>query len=288
MQIMSSMASQEFDERPYESDQVKAARAKLQGHASNRIHFKPLGRYGMQKTIIEQMADYYALHHQLDVNVPRLAGVLNAHTPWPSNGTTEELDKLVVAAALHEVYPEDWEQKLQATLNRYHPEAAHKRHYIQNKKYVPEVAADATFDMVDGKTLPEAVLMLLHRDMRGRLEDGGIGVPGAVHNVSEYSVSMGQAAEILRRLNPAFPLEFKNEPNDMIDLGKMDRARTWPTAQDVESTIGLIGEFRERPLEKSIREAYRRVVEHFRGEKLAAMESIAVEARVRGAGAIAH
>lgn len=262
VQMMSSMASQEFDERMHDSDAVKTAKKALRENASNSLHAVPDGLYGLQKSALEMSAQMYALHYDLDVSMPRLAGVLNAHTPWPSNGTTEELDKLIVAAAAHEVYGDRWEGKMRTLIGE---EALKNGHYLRDGKYVPEVSADATFDMVDGRTLPQAVVLLLHKDLRGQ---GGINVPGAVHNVSEYSVSMEYAVDVLHQLNPAFPVVFATDTKTGLDQGKMTRARIWPASQDTKSTEYLIGDFKQYSAAQSIGDSYRRVVEELRRREL--------------------
>src|SRR5690606_36568012 len=111
VQMMSSMASQEFDPRQHDSDEHIDIRRRLQQNASPSMISMPDRQYGMQQAALESTANYYSHYRDLDVNVPRLAGVLNAHLPWPSDGTTEELDKLIVAAAIQKVYGDEWEEK---------------------------------------------------------------------------------------------------------------------------------------------------------------------------------
>jgi nucleoside-diphosphate-sugar epimerase len=262
--MMSSMAAQEFSPHPDDTDEIKKMRAALQEEASTSLVSIPKGSYGRAKLAMELQA---SLYHDLGLGVviPRLAGVLNAHTPWPSNGTTEELDKLVVAAAIHKVYGEKWQDELQKRLQKYHPEAATKGHYIKDGAYVPEVSADATFDMVDGKTLPEAVLMTMHRDLhKNKFEP--------IVNVSEYTISMGQAAEILKSLDSQLPVKFAASEEQGLDAGKMKRAKDWSASQNTTTTKKIIGEFQERPALSSIRDAYNNAVSALRAERMAEMD----------------
>lgn len=257
LQMMSSMASQEFGESAFDSRAVARIKKELQRSAGNRLHAIPIGQYAQQKTIIERLGDYYSSYQDIDVSIPRLAGVLNCHLDWPSNGTTEELDKLVIAAAVHAVYGAKWEKEMRRRIGRRDQELLDKGHYLRDGNYVPEVSANTVFDMIDGKTLPEVVLLLLHTNLRPGKKNRGIGV---VHNVSEYSVSMRAAAKIVKQLNPDFPLRFATNVKNGLDEGKETRARLWPTSQDTRSTEALIGKFKEHNAEESIRENYRRVV----------------------------
>lgn len=261
LMMMSSMAAQEFKPRADDTDDIKKMRELLQKQASTSLISVPSGDYGLAKLAMEMHAQIYN-KLGLDVYIPRLAGVLNAHTPWPSNGTTEELDKLVVAAAVHEVYGDKWQEKLGELIQKHHPEAAKKGHYIIDGQYVPEVSKDATFDMIDGKTLPEAVLMAMHRNLRK-------GEVGPVLNVSEYTISMREAAGIIHQLNENFPVKFAVSEAEGLDAGKEKRAADWPSGQNTQVTEQVIGKYKQRPAEKSIRDAYDRVKNALMQERMA-------------------
>lgn len=272
LMMMSSMAAQEHDPRYLDTEEVKEMRDKLHGDASTTLISVPNSAYGLSKLAMEANARQFnnMKDSQLNVVIPRLAGVLNAHTPWPSNGTTEELDKLVVAAAVHKVYGDQWEAKMQELLQQYHPEAVKNGHYMKNGKYVPEVPADTAFDMVDGKTLPEAVLLLMHENLQSQHD---IGEPGPVHNVSEYSVSMGDAARILGKLDEGFPVEFATKEKDGWDMDKVTRAKMWPAKQNTATTENLIGNFKERGAEKSIKAAFDNAVAALREQRTQEMQT---------------
>jgi len=277
LQMMSSMAAQEFDNRRDDTPEMREIRKTLQNSASTSIVSVPDGSYGLSKLAQETAARMFSLmpDTELDISIPRLAGVLNAHTPWPSNGTTEELDKLIVAAAMQEVYPENWQEKLAALIG---PDGLKNGHYLRDGKYIPEVEAKAVFDMVDGKTLPEAVLMLMHQNLRGQ---HGVAEPGPVHNVSEYSVSMQEAADVLKKLNPHFTVEFATSTENGLDRGKVTRSKIWPASQNTKSTENLIGDFKQYTAEQSISENYKRVVAALKQKRASEM---AVTPSARAAG----
>lgn len=283
--MMSSMAIQEFDQRRFDSQQEKEAMKLLKANASPTLVRKGLGAYAIHKSILEDEARLQSLVFNKNVVIPRLAGVLNCHVPFPSDGTTEAADRAIVVAAMQEVYPEDWEQRVRKLIE---PVYLEKGQYLKDGYYVPEVPADTKFDMVDGKTLAEASLMLLHQDLRGQHD---IAAPGPVHCVSEYSLSMRQVYDVLHDINPNLKMKFAAETTDFskpladgLDRGKTSRAACWPTGQSVDSTVGLIGEFRrgydpeksreenDRAIaDRSIRENYGRVVEQLRAQRQAEM-----------------
>jgi len=278
VQIMSSMASQEFGAQPGDSAQEIAAKQALQGNSSTKTLSKAKSRYGQQKGAIEELARYYVAQRKLDISIPCLAGVLNAHTPWPSNGTTEELDKMVVAAALHKVYSEEWEIKLRQLIieqdKENGPKMLEKGHYIHDGKYIPEVTGDTEFAMIDGQSLAEAVLLLLHKDSRES---------APVQNVYEYTSRMMDAASELKKLNPGFPVEFATEERNLpkagiiepphlmecVDGGKMQRAKDWAHGMDTTETEKIIGNFKRFDEKTSIREQYSRAVDFFKAKQLA-------------------
>jgi nucleoside-diphosphate-sugar epimerase len=294
LQIMSSMASQEFGPEPDDSPDIVSAKERLQQNSSTKARFPAKGKYGRQKSSIEVDADYYASQMGMDVSIPCLAGVLNAHTPWPSNGTTEELDKMVVAAALHKVYGAQWEAKLREFIIQRDGDDGKKAldagHYIRNGVYVPEVTGDTKFAMIDGETLAEAVLMLLHQDSRK---------VGPVQNVYEYTARMMDAASALKSpgLNPDFPVDFavpqrhlpiaaKTEPAhmmDVVDSGKMHRAKIWAHGMDTSITESIIGNFKRLDAEQSIKSKYDAAVKAFQEMKLKE-SSIAVAPQAVGGG----
>jgi nucleoside-diphosphate-sugar epimerase len=247
VQIMSSMAAQEFDAKPGDSAEVVAIKKTLQKQAATSLLARPDSRYGLQKLGMEIVAELYSRHYGLDVSVPRLAGVTNCHLPWPSDGTTEELDKLVVACAEHAVYGE---------------QAPH----LKGGKYFPEVPADTTFDMVDCRTLMPVVFMMLHEDLRPSGRNLGV-----VHNISEYTVSMGEAAAILKEAHPAFPVEFSPEA---VDPGKAKHARIWATSQDTRSTEQLIGGFKQYSARQSILDHFERVKLELQNDSVSAAKAV--------------
>jgi hypothetical protein len=285
LQIMSSMASQEFGPEPGDSDAVISGKKSLQESSSTQARFPAQSQYGQQKSCIETDAVYYSSKRGLDINIPCLAGVLNAHTPWPSNGTTEELDKMVVAAALHKVYGEQWEAKLRELIiaqdKENGPKALDKGHYLhkitgaegkQKTVYVPEVTGDTKFAMVDGRTLAETVLMLLHKDLKKA---------GPVQNVYEYTSRVMDAASALKELNPHFPIELPAQERHLVragitdpahlmecvDEGKMKRASIWAHGMDTSITESVIDRFKQFQAKDSIRGQYERAVEAFTAMK---------------------
>lgn len=295
VQVMSSMASQEFMPEPDDGADVVAAKQTLQSNSSTKARFPAKSKYGRQKGSIEMDADYFVSQRGLDISVPCLAGVLNAHTPWPSDGTTEELDKMIVAAALHKVYGDEWEAKLRELIIAQDPkniEKLNKGHYIHDGKYVPEVTGDTKFAMIDGRTLAETVLLLLHHDSRKS---------GPVQNVYEYTSTMSNAGMILKELNPDFPLEFAQMERDLsrmpagivepatlmecVDEGKMKRAQFWAHGMDTSITESVIGKFKSFNEKQSIRDQYNRAVEFFKTMRESEM-SVTPAAREAGPAAV--
>ena len=249
LQIMSSIAAHESSADPYDSDATKAARKHSGDNASPGLTSAPRASYGQAKRAIETLADYYSTQCGLDVQAPRLAGVLNCHLPWPSDGTTEELDKMIVAAAYKKVYGDD----LPAGIGK----------HFENGNYVPQVSGDATFNMIDGDILPKAVIAMLHKDLRKR---------GATHNIAGYSVSMQDAANILREMDGHFQVTFDAAH---YDAGKMERAGIWPRKSQTDSTEALIGSLIDSngaqnadPARESITRQYDKVVKQLRMQKL--------------------
>ncbi|MFW0777026.1 MAG: NAD-dependent epimerase/dehydratase family protein [Rickettsiales bacterium] len=280
VQMMSSMAVQEFDPRQHDSEEVRKAKKILQQNAPSSVLSVPTSQYGLSKASIEMSAREFSFHYDQDVCVPRLAGVLNAHTPWPSNGTTEELDKLIVAAAMQKVYGDKWQAKMREAIIKRDEEdgktVLEKGHYIRDNAYVPEVSADTQFDMVDGKTLAEAAILLLHKDYRaqgGQLGEGKVQHTDPVQNVSEYQVTMEQAADILKQLNPDFKVGFATSYQEGLDMEKMQNAQIWPAKQDTTSTEALIGNFKQMTAEKSITEAYNRAVAALKQQQMDEMDT---------------
>ena len=259
--MMSSMAIQEFDERELDTPEEIAIMKQLQKDSFPNIIRRGLGTYALQKGILEDASILQVLTFNKNTLIPRLAGDLNCHTPWPSDGTTEELDKMIVACAMQKAYPKDWEDRLRALIDPKHLAAGL---YLRGSSYVPAVPADATFDMVDSKTLPEAVVLLLHQDVRAR---SGAPAIGPIHNVSEYTVSMQEAYDILKTLHPEMKIHFAADTVDLtkkivpgLDRGKTERARYWSNSQNTKSTEALIGNFKQYDAKRSVIENYERVL----------------------------
>ncbi len=265
---MSSIAAQEFDEELFEPDKVTRVKKRLHHSAPTHVHSPAKSSYGQAKTAIEADSRYYTQNHRIQAFAPRLAGVLNCHYPNLANGTTEELDSLVIAAAVQAVYKDKWEDKMHEILARHHGESLQKGHYLKDGKYVPEVSADTAFDMVDGQTLAKAALLILHQDISPK---EGAKTPDPVQNVSEYVVSMKDAVRILKGLNREFKVDFVATEIGGLDAGKMHRAKIWPRSQNTAATKGLIGPFKEYDPQTSIAESYRNVVKALQAEKEASM-----------------
>lgn len=273
---MSSIATEEFDRRRFDTDSATASKHALQADSPADIRVAARGSYGEAKGVWETAACYYTDHsatfgNPIQVFSPRLGGVLTAHHKAFANGTTEEVDGLVIAAAVHAVYKDDpnpkrWQEKLCEILAYQHKGGLDAGHYLVDGKYVPEVDGKARFDMIDGQTLARAVLLIFHKDISPK---PGIDTPNAVQAVSEYSISMEETVRILKGLNPDFPVRFadpEKEPH-LLDRGKMRRAKIWPHKQDTTATEALIGPFKEYGAERSIKEAYQRVVAALKREK---------------------
>ena len=266
--VPSSIAIQEFDERIDDSKMVKRVLGMLKKTASTRIIARAQGAYGLAKEALEVEACMHVGIFEKNAMIPRLAGVLNCHTPWPSDGTTEELDKMIVAAAMQEAYPHDWEQKLRKELEAKDAEQGTsylaQGQYLRGGNYVPAVPATAKFDMIDSKTLPEALLLLLHQDFRPYETPNGLVGPGPVHNISEYSVSMHDAAQIIRAIHEGRGIKtciaFATEVGAGLDRGKTESANDWSQSQDTRSTEYAIGKFKQFSAKRSISENYHRVV----------------------------
>jgi hypothetical protein len=259
--MMSSMALQEFDNREHDTQEEIAMVRQLQKNASPSIIRRGLGTYALQKGILEDASILQVLTFNKNTLIPRLAGDLNCHTPWPSDGTTEELDKMIVACAMQKAYPKDWEDKLRPLIDPKHLAAGL---YLRGSSYVPAVPADAMFDMVDSKTLPEAVVLLLHQDVRAR---SGAPAIGPIHTISEYTVSMQEAYDILKVHYPEMKIHFAAETVDLskklpagLDRGKTERAYFWSHSQNTASTEALIGNFKQYNAKRSVTENYQRVL----------------------------
>src|SRR5262249_3742946 len=153
---------------------------------------------GGQKMALEMVAQHLSRHFGYDICIPRLAGVLSCTLPEPANGTTERLDWAVICAAAYAVYGNSDENPFKDRFNK-------------DGKYVPELTADANFALIDGSTLPPAVLSLLHQDLRSH--HGPKSGPGPVHNFTEYTVTMGQAMDMLKeevgKHKPGFDVAWK-------------------------------------------------------------------------------
>ncbi len=263
---MSSIAAQEFDKRLYESEEAQEARTELQKKAPTGAHFAARASYGQSKTAIEADSRYYTAHRGIQAHAPRLAGVLTCHHKDFADGTTEELDGLIIAAAVQEVYKDKWQEKMRKILGKQHQQSLDKGHYLVDDKYVPEVGEKATFDMIDGGSLAKVAMLILHKDISPNKAPE---TPDPVQNVSEYSVSMEDAVSILKELNPDFAVQFATSVDDGLNPGKVKRAKIWPKEQDTAATEGLIGPFKEFDARRSITESYRRLVRELQAERLA-------------------
>ncbi len=252
--VMSSIARNEFRPELAEDEAISDLIGGSKDSYPDNITYNAQSLYGATKDAMVVIARMLSKHFGLQVVVSELSGVLATKTPWPSDGTTEEVDKLIVACAAYAVFGDKWTQILADKVGT-NPNG--ETRYIRGGYYVPEVTADAKFSMVDSDTLVSAVIKLLHVDTRQAGYD-------PLFPVAEYQVSMNEAMEILRKKVPGFPIKFPNGVEDGANPGKCERARVWGNPA-VERTVDAIREFRQYNAEDSILKAFNRAKEYFQG-----------------------
>jgi nucleoside-diphosphate-sugar epimerase len=247
----SSIAAVETHARAYDPPEVVQLREGIRALSSPTITSYPDGSYGEGKLTAESIAGYLTRHGDIQIDTTRYSGILTVK-PWPSDGTTEELDKLICAAAYHAVYGTD---------------APHVRDgkpiFRSDGAYVPAVTEDVIFNMTDTRTLAAASIHLEHKNKKGK---EGL---GSVHYISEYEVGMGEALATLQKLNPEFNVYFPKNEEEGLNNNKVDRLKKmWPEKCDTRTTEALIGKFKNYTAEQSITDHYNRVVALLREQKI--------------------
>lgn len=157
----------------------------------------------------------------------------------PADGTTEELDKMVVAAART---------------------AATNTPTI----YSPQVPPEATFPMIDARSLATALLVYLHA---GHLQKDF----NSCLSFAEHSANVGKVAELLQQISPTFKVKF--DPQH-YDAGKKHRSEIWPTGVDTYHTENLLGLKPEYTWDQSVKDHFWRCVEEIRLRETAPTSSL--------------
>ncbi len=198
--------------------------------------------YGDAKRALEADSQYYSNNNGLQALCLRYGGVLACKEP-PSDGTTEEIDRMVVAAA------------------EFKAKNGEKLHYSDNGVYHPLIPPEATFPMIDGRSVGLETMRYLHADpkkIRGH---------EAHYHLAEYSASMGAVTNLLTRLAPGFEVKYPAD-RSKYDQDKLNFTEDWP--QKVDTVPSREAWEMQQPITmaQSVQYHFDRLVEHFRRQQL--------------------
>ncbi|MCP5361805.1 MAG: NAD-dependent epimerase/dehydratase family protein [Hyphomicrobiales bacterium] len=169
------------------------------------------GKYGKSKQHLEEKTARFA-QNDLDARCLRFGGVFTCKYP-PSDGTTEELDKMIVAAAAFKAGVDPKFDNFDFTEGKY---------YVQ-------VPMGARFPMVDGRSIAQAVMKFLHTPKER------LGNHPASHFIAEAIATPASVAEILKDLAPGLQVVYDESriiPGNEI---KKRFSEIWPQEVDMKS-----------------------------------------------------
>ena len=209
---------------------------------------KPVGNYGNAKQVVETYAQWYSNHTNLSARCLRYGGVLACNVP-PSNGTTEELDRMIVAAA--EFYFLSRERK------------ASSCQYSNSGIYYPQIPMSDEphkyrFPMIDARSIAQATMDFMHSDST-RIA----GFETRTY-VAEYSATLSEVADILRKFVPDF--KIKNEPSK-FDENKMRFGDTWSSFANTGVSHEKWGYKQNYSIEESVEHHFWASVEKIRASR---------------------
>lgn len=222
-----------------------------QGDAGTPIDapVNPIGNYGLAKKEIEEL---FAENNKeqkdkdgLQALCLRYGGVLTCQ-PKPSNGTTEEIDKLIVVAA-----------KLKAKQNLAGQNGKLNGHArINGASHDVFIPYQSTFPLLDGSTVATETLRFLHAP-REKLWENGHRYP-----LAEYSASISEVAHLLSSRVKGLNIHFKPKQNP----AKERFTYTWPQKLDMSASQNDWQMVPHHTLESSIDAALNRLVPYFEKE----------------------
>lgn len=207
-----------------------------------------LAKYETEEAFMRYNAEAQARSIDSSARCLRYGGVLACHVP-PSPGTTEELDKMIIAAAYHKARGGSM------------PKLAS---YYKDGVYCPELPAEATFPMMDGKTVGLETLRFMHTPAVQLKNEA------ARYHLAEWNMNVGELQGLLQTIAPDFKVAFDER---RYNADKVRFSQEWPTNLDMTSSVDDWGFARNRETKptKSVRDHFDRLVTHFKREAMQGM-----------------
>ncbi len=207
---------------------------------------KPKGFYGIAKAAVE--ASFRSINQTADkflATCLRYGGVLTCHVP-PSDGTTEELDRLIVAVA--EYYVKGGKEGT-------------KLGYSNDGVFESKIPAMASFPMIDGDSVGLETIRFLHTPAN-KISD-----LASNYNLSEYNASMMDIMKVLTPLMGDKAKTFSIDDYYHLDTKKTSFTKEWAKKLDVSRSENDWGFKKHFTMEASVTKQFNRLVEKFRAEQ---------------------
>lgn len=201
---------------------------------------EPSGEYGKNKVGIEKAYLKATQEGGVIAQSLRLAGVLTTRIP-PSDGTTEELDKLIVAMAEYKVLNDLGRKK--------------DCKYSDGSCHYPEIPIEHTFPMIDGNTVGYEIFRYMHADP-AQIKD-----KASLYYLGEYSASLKDVHRLLEDQVPGFVLV---ENYSKFNKKKVAFGYEWPRRIDNQTSINDWGFQPRYDAESSIMSKFKKCVEEFK------------------------
>ncbi len=205
---------------------------------------QPSGVYGQNKVRLEQA--YLAASKQGGILAQslRYAGVLTTKIP-PSDGTTEELDRMIVAMA---------EYKVLKDLGR-----ENECKYSKAGSYSPQIHMDQIFPMLDGVTVGYETFRFLHANPEQ------IKNRSSLYYLGEYSASLNDVFNQLKSKVEGFNIVHDEA---VINPKKVAFGNEWPERIDNQTSINDWGFQARYDAEQSINSKFKKCITEFKKQYL--------------------
>jgi len=198
--------------------------------------------YGDAKKVLEALSQAYSNKKKtsrVQATCLRYGGVLACSVP-PSDGTTEEIDRMIVAAA---------EFKAKKGENLVHS---------KNGVHHPLIPPEAIFPMLDGRSVGLETMRFLHADpekIRGHETH---------YHLAEYRADIRGVENLLKTLAPGFTVEYRPE---LYDKAKEHFTKDWPKNVDTKPSQAAWDMQKPITMAQSVQYHFDRLVEQFKAQE---------------------